>query len=98
MKDDSWWFLTLFETMFWKLELLRKNQKQRLRMVHSGAIWNDVLEVGTAEKILKVRMLNDVFWCYLKGVYGSLKYRENVESNGENGAYWLYLKICFGTA
>ena len=28
-------------------------------MVHSNAIWNDVLEVGIAEKILKARKLVD---------------------------------------
>jgi len=34
-------------------------------MVHSGAIWNDVLEVGTAEKMLKARGQKDAFWRYL---------------------------------
>ena len=35
-------------------------------MVHSDAIWNDVLEVGTAEKIMEPRSLSNAFWRYLK--------------------------------
>jgi len=34
-------------------------------MVHYGAIWNGVLEVGTAQKMLEERKLNDAFWRYL---------------------------------
>ena len=39
--------------MFCKLELLRRYWKQGRYMVNFDTIWNDVLEVGTAEKILK---------------------------------------------
>ena len=35
-------------------------------MVHSDAISNDVLEVGTAEKILKAKDANSEFWRCLK--------------------------------
>ena len=36
-------------------------------MVHAGAIWNDVLEVGIAEILFKARMQNGAFWQYIKG-------------------------------
>ena len=45
----------LIETMFWKFELLGQNWKRGGKMVHYDAIWNDVLEVGNAEKKLKAR-------------------------------------------
>ena len=35
-------------------------------MVHSDAIWNDVLEVGIAESSLKARTLNGAFWRFSK--------------------------------
>ena len=63
--------LALYETMVWKLELLRTSWKQGWCMVHSDAIWNNVIEVGTAEKILKARTLNGAFWHYLKRCFGS---------------------------
>ena len=50
-KDASWWFLVVFETTVLKLELLRNFLKRCRLIVHSAAIWNDVLEVETAEKI-----------------------------------------------
>ena len=58
--------LALYETMVWKLELLRTSWKQGWCMVHSDAIWNNVIEVGTAEKILKARTQNCAFWRFLK--------------------------------
>ena len=52
-KDTTIFILTLFGTMFLKFELLRKFWKHGRYMLNSNAIWNDVLEVGTAEKKLK---------------------------------------------
>ena len=49
--------LTLFETMFLEFKLLRKRWKQREQIV---------LEFETAEKILKARTRNGVFWRSLK--------------------------------
>ena len=52
-------------------------------MVHSDAIWNDVLEVWAAENILKARTQNGVFWRSLKRCIVSWKCWENVKSKGE---------------
>ena len=42
-------------------------------MVHYGAIWNNVLEVGTADNIFKSRTLNGAFCLYSKqGFYFSI--------------------------
>ena len=62
IKDAKRRILTLFESMFWKLELLRKFWKRGRLMVHSAAIWNHVLEVGTAKKCFKTRSLNCAFF------------------------------------
>mgnify|MGYP007091393975 CR=1 FL=1 len=63
IKDDRWCILTLFETMFFKLELLRKNKKQRLKMLHYLRYLKCVLEVATDEHIfLKARGAK---WCIL---------------------------------
>ena len=53
--DDRWFILRLFETTFWKLQLLRQIWKLWGEMVHSGLLWNNVFEVGTAEKKWKQR-------------------------------------------
>jgi len=79
-KKAKWRILALFETIFRKLELLRKFWKQREKMGHSDALWNSVLEVETAEKKLKARKLNDAFWHYLKRFLGSWNSWENFES------------------
>ena len=42
--------MTYFETMFWKLELLRKNEGRIT--VHSDAIWNDALFFNSLSKYL----------------------------------------------
>ena len=57
----------ILELMFLKFELLRKLKKQWREMVHSGPLWNNVLEFGTAEKKLKARGNNDALWKQLKG-------------------------------
>ena len=49
----KWFILALFEIMFWKLELQRKNWKQGGKMGHSGTSWKDVLEVSTAANFFK---------------------------------------------
>ena len=66
--------------IFRKLELLRKFGKQREKLVHSDAICNGVLEVGTAEKNVKARKLNGALWCCMKRCFGSWNCLENVES------------------
>ena len=49
-------------------------------MVHSDAICNGVLEVGSAQKMLKPRKLNGALWRYLKRCFGSQNCIENVET------------------
>ena len=44
-------FCRIYKTMVWKWELLLTFWKWGRLMLHSSAIWNDVLEVETAEKI-----------------------------------------------
>jgi len=61
-------------------------------MVHSDAIWNDVLEFGNAKKILKARTQNGAFWRYLKHYLESWNCWERIESKEKNGAFWCYLK------
>ena len=52
--DDKCCILTLFEMMFLKFNLLGKNWKHGEKMMrYYDAIWNDVLEVGNAQKKLK---------------------------------------------
>ena len=50
IKNANWCILTLLIRCFRKLELLRNFLKRGCLVVHSAAIWNDVLEVETAEK------------------------------------------------
>ena len=61
-----------------------------IEMVHSDAIWNDVLEVVTAYKKMKARKLNGTFWHYLKRRCGSCNCLEHVESNE---AKWCILAL-----
>ena len=49
-------------------------------MMHSGAIWNNVLEDGSAEKTLKTRKENGAFWRYLKQCSWRWKCWENDKS------------------
>ena len=81
-----------FETMFWKLELVRTFGKRRRVTVHSTAIWNDVLEVGTAKKILKTRSLNVAFLRNLKRCFGSWNCWDFFFNRSLNGAFWLNSK------
>ena len=46
--------------------------------MHSGAIWNSVLEVGAAEKILKASKLNCAFGHFSKNVVDDFR-----------GSYWM---------
>ena len=94
-KDDIVCLLALFVTMFWKLEQLRKfESKLGQYMVHSEAMWNDVLEVGIAENILKAWTIGGAFWRYLKRCSRILSCWGNVKSNG---AKRPSLKRCFGS-
>ena len=79
-KYTKWCILSLLETIFSKLDLLRKCWNEGRCMVHSGAIWNDALEVGTAEKTLKARKLVDAFGRYLKRWFGSWDCLEQFET------------------
>ena len=60
-KDVKWFILAFFEMMFRKLELQRKGWRNRRLMVHSDNIWNDVIEVGNAEKKLKMGWILTLF-------------------------------------
>ena len=55
IKDANWCILMLLIRCFRKIgwELLRNFLKRGCLMVHSVQIWNDVLEVGTAQIFLK---------------------------------------------
>ena len=63
-------------------------------MVHSDAISNDVLKVGTAEKILKTRKLDGAFWRYSKRCFGSWNSLENVEARKINEGFGHFSKEC----
>ena len=78
-KTQNWCIVALFETNVRRLEQLRTFWSQGRCMVHSDTIKNDVLEFGTAEKILKARMQNCAFWCYLKRCFGSWNCLENFD-------------------
>ena len=78
-KTQNWCIVALFETNVRRLEQLRTFWSQGRCMVHSDTIRNDVLEFGTAEKILKAKMQNCAFWCYLKRCFGSWNCLENVD-------------------
>ena len=80
--DDRCCALTLFETMFLEFKLLRKRWKQREQMV---------LEFETAEKILKARTRNGVFWRSLKRCFVSWNCWEKIESKEDNAACILTL-------
>jgi len=67
-------------------------KKQGRKMVHSGAIWNDFSEVGTAEKLLKDWRKNNAFWCYLKRCFGSWNCLENLKPRKHNGAFGRFSK------
>ena len=54
----------------WTSEIFLK--RGRL-MVHSVAIWNDVLEFGTAETIIKTRSLNGAFCRNMKQIIYTVK-------------------------
>ena len=67
-------------------------------MVHSDAIWNGVLKVGTAEKKSKAKTQNAAFWRYLKRCFGSWNCWENVESKESKGCILTLFVIEVGTA
>ena len=71
---------------FLKLEHLRTFWNQGHCMVHSGSIWNDVLEVGTAEKNLKARTQNVAFCRCLERFLTSWNCWENFES--KEASWW----------
>ena len=87
-----------------------KAEKQWPFMVHSGTIWIDVLEIGTAEKIwiqghlmvqsdaiLNSRTLNGVFWrtCNLKRYYGNWNCWENFKSKDAKRCILTLFEIMF---
>ena len=64
-------------------------------MVHSAAIWNDVIEVETAEKKIKTRSLNCAFFRNLKMMFWKFKLLRRLYINRlPNGAFCLNLKRC----
>ena len=92
--DGAFWrYKKLF---FLKLKQLRTFWNQRRYMVHSAAIWNDVLEVGTDEKSLKSKKK----WCILmlfETTFSKLELLSKIENSQLNGAFWRHLKRCFGS-
>ena len=67
IKDAKRCIMTLFETMFWKLE-----QRKNFWKKHAKWCFLSVFEkLGTAEKMLKTRSLNDAFCRNLKRCFGS---------------------------
>ena len=67
IKDADMCKLTVFKTMLLEVELLKK----LTLTVHSNVIWNDVLEVGSAEKRFKARSLYNAFCLNLKRCFGN---------------------------
>ena len=80
--------LTVFETIFWEVELLRKFWNQGRWMLLSYAIDSMFSEVGTAEKRFKTKSLNGAFCRNLKQCFGRLNCWENFENEV---AYWCIL-------
>ena len=58
----------------------RKKWNQGRCMVHSDAIWNDLLEVGTAVNSLRAWTQHCAFWCCLKRCFGSWNCLEQFET------------------
>jgi len=81
---------------FWRYKKhLRTFWNQGRCMVHSDAIWNDVLEIGNAENFFKAKTQNGAFSRYLKRFLGSWNCCENIlKSRTMYGAFWRYLKRC----
>ena len=69
--------MSQFKTIFWELELLRNIWKRGRLMVHSVALWNDALEVGTPKNILKTRSLNCTFVRNFKRCFGTAEKIKN---------------------
>ena len=71
--DKIWCILTLYENNYFGSWNTWEHFELNLGwyMMHSGAIWNHVLKVETAENILKQRKLNVQFWRHLKRCFGS---------------------------
>jgi len=66
-------------------------------MEHSDAIWNDVLEVGTAEKKLKATTQNGAFWRYLKRCFGKWSSLEHFESKEASWCIRTLFQRWFGS-
>ena len=95
MKVAKRCLLTLFETMFWRLVLLRIVWRLGRVVLHSYAIWKDLLEIETAEKMLISRTLNSRT---LKRCFMSSKVlRKTEKTRTLNGAFWHNLKRYFGS-
>ena len=62
--------------------------------MHSYAIWNDVLEVGTGEKLLKIRTLTGAYQCYWFHVSEVGTGEKLFKTRLLNGAFCLNLKRC----
>ena len=76
IKDTKCCILTRLIPCFRKLELMRNFLKWGRLIVHSAAIWNDVLEVETAKKIWKWARLivhSSAIWNDVLGVWTAEK-------------------------
>ena len=91
-KDAKWCFLAVFETILWKLELQRNIWNLTLTGTYLRYC-KDVFEVGTADTVLKKRMLNVAFCRNLKGCFGSWNFWEFFKMRSLNGAFCRNIKL-----
>ena len=96
-KDTKRCIIAQFERCSCKLKMMRTCLNQGRYMVHSNAIWNDVLEVGTTEKNLIASTQNGAFWRYLKWCFGSWYYLEHFESKKASWCIRTLFKRWFGS-
>ena len=86
--DNTFWHY--LKRCSWSWNSGQSQKKQGRKIVHSGAICNNVFEVWNDEKILKAWTQNSAFWRYLKLYFGSWNCWENVESKE---AKWCILTL-----
>ena len=84
IKVAKWCFLTLFQTMTWKLELLIKLWKQGRLKVHFNCIWNNRLWVWKCWQNVETKTLNGAFWRKLKRFFRNWNCWENDGNSWDN--------------
>ena len=83
--------MTQVETIL-EVETAGKKWNQGHQAVLSDAIWNDDLQVGTAENMLMVRTLNGTFWYNLNRCFEVETAEIILKPRWINGACWRNLK------